>query len=287
MNTINERSAPLFVLLAFIVHSPVLAVQVTSPSAVGEGPWPTNSVCPVTPEEAIEQSFFTEHNGSRVYFCCRRCLLRFEQAPEAYTEALARIMPVSLQREPSEAPPRGHQEHPEEVQLDSGLADNDAAADPHLHDEGHDHATDHGVSLKRLVGRLHVVVIHFPIAFLLLGACIEVAGIVRKKWVSHSVVRFLTAAGAISAGVAMVLGLLHGSATDYIGTLSWVFWWHRALGIAVVVASVITCLAVERRARRHKADHFATISLILTAALVGVAGHFGGSLVYGWEYLLP
>ena len=167
------------------------------------------------------------------------------------------------------------------------MADGDHEHDSGSPEEGHDHATDHGVSPTAMLGRFHVVVIHFPIAFLLLGALVEVAGHARKQLRNAGVVRLLTAVGAISAIVAMVLGLLHGSASDYAGTLSWVFWWHRALGISVAVAAGVAWFAVEQRARRESASRFATSALLVSAALVGVAGHFGGSLVYGWEYLLP
>ncbi|MEO1129617.1 MAG: DUF2231 domain-containing protein [Planctomycetota bacterium] len=284
-------------LLAFIAAAPAMAAQVSSSDGPGEETGLTNTVCPVMPDEAVDPSFFLDHDGSRVYFCCRRCVLRFEQNPEAYAESLAKVMPVAVLDSPSLAGAAGHDhEHHEgsDVAGESHADDHDSADDGlgHEHDggsaeEGHDHATDHGVSPTAMLGRFHVVVIHFPIAFLLLGALVEAAGFVRKQWGNQDVVRLLTAVGALSAVVAMVLGLLHGSASDYAGTLSWVFWWHRALGIAVAVTALIAWFAVERRARRNETSRFATAALLVSAALVGAAGHFGGSLVYGWEYLLP
>ncbi|HCT45568.1 MAG TPA: hypothetical protein DF699_10165, partial [Phycisphaerales bacterium] len=112
-------------------------------------------------------------------------------------------------------------------------------------------------------------------------------GLAREQLRNEGVIRLLTAVGALSAVAAVLLGLLHGSASDYSGTLSWVFWWHRALGISVAVAAGIAWFAVEQRARCKRMSRFATAALLVSAALVGVAGHFGGSLVYGWEYLLP
>jgi len=291
MNTNNHRRfAPLLVLLAFIAAAPAMAVQVSSSGPSGEETGLTNTVCPVMPDETVDPSFFTDHDGSRVYFCCRRCVLRFEQNPEAYAESLAQVMPVAMQGSTSQAGAGGHDhDHPEDVDAaqESNVADGDHEHDSGSPEEGHDHATDHGVSPTAMLGRFHVVVIHFPIAFLLLGALVEAAGLARKRWGNHGVVRLLTAVGALSAVVAMTLGLLHGSASDYAGTLSWVFWWHRALGIAVTVAAVVAWFAVEQRARRKGTSRFATAALLVSAILVGAAGHFGGSLVYGWEYLLP
>lgn len=272
--TIHRRLVPLLVLLAFIAASTGFAAQAPSPDGAGEGPGTANTLCPVTPEETVDPSFSTEHEGRTVYFCCRRCQLRFEQDPDAYAESLALVMPVAAEPPASQAASGGH--------------DHDHA-DEHGHEpdgEAHDHATDHGVSAAARLGRLHVVAIHFPIAFLLLAAFVELAGVARQRWKNSSAVRLLAAAGALSALVATALGLLHGSADDYSGTLSWVFWWHRSLGIAVSVAAVVTWVAVERRVKKPGGG-FATAALLVTAALVGVTGHFGGSLVYGWEYLLP
>lgn len=296
MNTNNHRRfAPLLLLLVFITAAPALAAQVSSPDGSGGEMGLTNTVCPVMPDETVDPSFFADHAGSRVYFCCRRCVLRFEQNPEAYAESLARVMPVVMPEGTSQAETEGHDhDHPEDAQVatEFDADENNATDGGHDHDteptdEGHDHATDHGVSPTAMLGRFHVIVIHFPIAFLLLGAFVEFAGLARKQWRNEGFVRLLTAVGALSAVVAMVLGLLHGSASDYAGTLSWVFLWHRTLGISVAVAAGIAWFAVEQRARRETKSRFATAALLVSAALVGVAGHFGGSLVYGWEYLLP
>lgn len=283
--TIHRRLSPLLVLLAFIAASPDLAAQVPSPDGAAEGLEPTNAVCPVTPEEAVDPSFSTEHEGRTVYFCCRRCQLRFEQDPDAYAESLALVMPVAAAPPASQAASGSH----DHDHADEAAGNEHDAHDEHGHEpdaEAHDHATDHGVSAAARLGRLHVVAVHFPIAFLLLAAFIEVAGVARQRWQNRSAVRLLTAAGALSALAATVLGLLHGSADDYSGTLSWVFWWHRALGIAVAVAAVAAWVAVERRVKKP-GGRFALAALLLTGVLVGVTGHFGGSLVYGWEYLMP
>lgn len=295
MNTINpNRIVTFLLLLVFMAGAPVLAAQVSSPGGTGEEAGLTNTICPVTPGEAVDPSFFVDHDGSRVYFCCRRCELRFKQNSEAYADSLAMVMPVAVLDSPRQTGAVGHDHEHLEVRDVAGdsHADDDSADEGHDHgggstEEAHDHATGHGVSPVALLGRFHVVVIHFPIAFLILGALVEAAGLARKQWRNQGVVRLLTAVGAVSAAIAMVLGLLHGSASDYTGTLSWVFWWHRALGIAVTVAAVVAWYAVEQRARREETSRFATAALLVSASMVGAAGHFGGSLVYGWEYLLP
>ena len=119
MNTNNHRRfAPLLVLLAFIAAAPAMAVQISSSGPTGEERGLTNSVCPVMPDETVDPSFFTDHDGSRVYFCCRRCVLRFEQNPEAYAETLAQVMPVAIRGSTSQARAGGHDhDHPEEADV--------------------------------------------------------------------------------------------------------------------------------------------------------------------------
>lgn len=287
MNTnYHRRLAKLVGLLAFIVASHALAAQ-DLPPGTGGGQGPTNTTCPVMPEEAVDPSFSTEYEGRTVYFCCRRCVLRFEQNPENYAQSLAQVMPITGPQAgrdgsaPGLARSHGVGPHDQAQALDAlePRDDHDGA--------GHDHASDHGVSLLDRLGRLHVVVVHFPIALLILGAALELAGLMHARWTSAATVRVLAATGALSAVAAMVLGLLHGSANDYSGTLSWVFLWHRGLGIAVAVTALVAWFAVESRARKGGRGGFAAAALLLSALLVGAAGHFGGSLVYGWEYLLP
>lgn len=283
--TIHRHLAPLFVLLVFIAALPVLAAQAPSPDGLGEGPGAANTVCPVTPEETVDPSFSAEYEGQTVYFCCRRCQLRFQQDPEAYAESLALVMPVAAEPSGNQPASRGH-DHNHAGQTAGTERNTIDEHDDGPDDAAHDHATDHGLSAVARLGRLHVVSIHFPIAFLILAGFVELVGVVRHRWQNHSTVRLLIAMGALSALVATTLGLLHGSADDYSGTLSWVFWWHRALGISVSLLAIVAWIAVERRAKKP-GGRFATVTLLVTAALVGVAGHFGGSLVYGWEYLLP
>ncbi len=278
----------------------VLAQDASAVEAVGD-PGPTNLMCPVTSGEEIDPSFFADYEGRRVYFCCKKCLLRFNQDPSAYADQVAAVMPVSLQTVEHEDHGQVHDHNEDAHEHDDGAVEGDRSTghdehahvdpheDPHEDSAEHDHETDHGVSPIAKLGRLHVVAVHFPIALLLLAACLEIGGLLRGAWRTDSAVRLLFLFGTLGAIVAMALGLIHGSADDYLGTLSWVFWWHRALGISTAIAAVATSLLIVRRGRRADTHDRspASVAVILTAVLVGVTGHFGGSLVFGWNYLIP
>jgi len=129
------------------------------------------------PEEEVDPSFFAEFEGRRVYFCCKKCLRRFEQDPRAYADQVAAGMPVSLQDD-----------------ADEELAHEDS--------DEYDHETDHGVSPIAMLGRSHVVAVHFPIALLLLAALLEIGGLVRTSWRRDAVVHLLVVFGAIGKWIA-------------------------------------------------------------------------------------
>lgn len=256
-----------------------VAAEALNPSSPG------NTMCPVTTDEAVDENFFTVYKDRTVYFCCRRCRSKFQADPEAYIDNLGVIEPVSLQtlQDPDEhardeQPP--HDDEPTPAQADAAQPD-------------HDHAQDHGsgesFAVLPYLGRFHVLVIHFPIALLSIGALFEFVGWLGKRPGVEPVVRATIGLGSLSALAAMLLGLANSIEAEYTGTLSDVFWWHRALGIATTVVAAAAWVAVERRARSNspRAVSTARALILLASLLVGVTGHLGGSLVFGWTYLLP
>jgi len=45
------------------------------------------TVCPVMGGK-INKDVFVEHNGQKVYFCCKACVSKFQKAPEEYLSKL-------------------------------------------------------------------------------------------------------------------------------------------------------------------------------------------------------
>lgn len=131
--------------------------------------------------------------------------------------------------------------------------------------------------------------IHFPIALLSIGALFELIGWLGRKPGVEVIVRATVGLGAISAAAAVLLGLSNAIEADFSGTLSWVFWWHRALGITTAVVGILAWTALELRVRQPSPRRIVVsrTAILLAATLVGITGHFGGSLVFGWEYLMP
>jgi mono/diheme cytochrome c family protein len=129
-------------------------------------------------------------------------------------------------------------------------------------------------------GRFHLLVLHFPIAFLLAAAVVDLWASGRKQTVPSPIVRFCLVFGAVTAVVAAGLGWCY-AAVGHGASVPETLFWHRWLGTAVACWSVFAALVMERDVRRGKRGSLGQLTAISAAALVGVAAHFGGELVHG------
>lgn len=142
-------------------------------------------------------------------------------------------------------------------------------------------------SLILFFGSLHPVVVHFPIGLLILAALLE--GLVRYHDRFSSVkptISIVLALGALSAVASAAVGWFLSLSGGYDGAL---VSWHQWLGVGVAVGGV-GAWWLEREARKTspsvpfaKAGYVAVLSL--TALLLVVTGHLGGSLTHGSGFL--
>jgi uncharacterized membrane protein len=140
--------------------------------------------------------------------------------------------------------------------------------------------------LVALIGRFHVLVVHFPIALLLVAALAEAWGLLRRSIAIPPSVRLCLTLGAVAAPVAAGLGWVHAldgfpgalsSPTSITGLHRWI---GTAVGVIAPVVSLLSELDV-RRGRRSLSVRWAILALALA---VGAAGHFGGLLTHGPGY---
>ncbi len=47
------------------------------------------AICPVMDGNAIDRKIFVDHEGQRIYFCCKGCVAKFKADPAAYLKKLA------------------------------------------------------------------------------------------------------------------------------------------------------------------------------------------------------
>jgi mono/diheme cytochrome c family protein/uncharacterized membrane protein len=140
-----------------------------------------------------------------------------------------------------------------------------------------------GVDTRRLldaVGRFHLALLHFPIAFLIAAAVIDLRSATKTGTGPSPALRFCVLAGAVTAVLAATLGWAYAAAGHGTGTPATLAW-HRWLGTGVAAWSVGAALVVERAARRGKHSSAAQLLVLLGAFLVGATAYFGGALVHG------
>jgi uncharacterized membrane protein len=138
-----------------------------------------------------------------------------------------------------------------------------------------------GPSLWTFFGRFHPATVHFPIALLSVTALLETLQVLRRKPALSPATLPLAAIGAVSAVLAALMGWANASGRKAQDALDA----HRWAGIATAALALVAWLLVERA--RHAEGtrvRLARGSLFLATILAGLAGHWGGVLVYGNEY---
>lgn len=130
------------------------------------------------------------------------------------------------------------------------------------------------------LGRLHVVVVHFPIALLLVAAALELVARARASADLERTAKLLLVLGALAAVAAVALGWLHAAQEPLGGGARELLERHRWIGNFAAGFACIAAASLNRRTLRVTAT-------LLAAVLVGVAGHLGGQLVYGADYFVP
>jgi uncharacterized membrane protein len=136
------------------------------------------------------------------------------------------------------------------------------------------------------VGRLHPLLIHFPIALVIAAALAEGAAIFRADESWRTVAIGNIRAGAVFTLLATIAGWRLAQAPEM--EVSPLLEWHRWLGTVAAVAALAAALATGGLRRRPAvAVHIYRIALFTAGTLVAVTGHFGGLLVWGANFLRP
>lgn len=137
----------------------------------------------------------------------------------------------------------------------------------------------------KFFGRLHIVVLHLPVALLLFAAIKEVLIMCR-----HRASRVLAHASTFTLEIAAwgaVIAVIFGIFLSRKGNLhNGEFYAHQALGIATAVGAILSLiikLLVDARGKFH--GLYRTV-LAVTLVVMLVGAHLGGNLVYGSDHLI-
>jgi uncharacterized membrane protein/mono/diheme cytochrome c family protein len=138
--------------------------------------------------------------------------------------------------------------------------------------------------LWQFLGRLHPLIVHFPIGLLIVGWLLELFTLNKNNRELRPAIHIVLVIGTASAVVAAVLGWLLETQDDYSGEVLGV---HKWSGITTAILATITFLLhryIVRSKQRHLLMTYRTI-LTITVLGVTVAGHFGASLTHGPDFL--
>lgn len=130
----------------------------------------------------------------------------------------------------------------------------------------------------KYVGKYHLMILHFPIAFLLAAMLVQWHGLITGR--GDGVVALLLWFGMFGAVAAAALGWMYAYDSVYFGDDEQILLWHRWLGTGTAVVTVVVTLASRRLGPKALA-----LALTVCAGLVSAAAHFGASLVYGADFL--
>ncbi len=153
-----------------------------------------------------------------------------------------------------------------------------------VHEVGHQAPPPSGI---QLLGRMHPSLVHFPIGWLSLTFLLDLAlYLLRKDWLRRASFVAL-GASALSFLPALGSGLLLGDELSKGEAMSSLMAWHRNLNL-VVIALCWTAFLL-RAWKKNDLQGWPRAGYLLlemaAVAVLTVAGHLGGRMVFGPDYL--
>ncbi len=137
--------------------------------------------------------------------------------------------------------------------------------------------TDSASNWVQFIGHFHPLLVHLPIGFIILLAILEALALLRRFKQLTSSSRIILLVTVPVAAVTVLCGWLLSQSEDYDAHL---LAWHKWTGIGVGVATILLLILHWRGWQRaYRACLFTTLFLLI------VAGHFGGELTHGTDYL--
>jgi uncharacterized membrane protein len=133
-----------------------------------------------------------------------------------------------------------------------------------------------------LAGRLHPMLVHFPIALAVIAAGAEALAIVTRRPAWHGLALANIRAGALFAAGAAAAGWLFardaGLASDGLEV-------HRWLAIGSTTTMIVAAILTVRPSASAESRRLYRIFLFVSALGIGVTAHLGGMLVWGENFL--
>ena len=135
-----------------------------------------------------------------------------------------------------------------------------------------------------IIGRLHPVLVHFPIALILAAAAAEIAAMCTRRAAWRTIAVANLRAGAAMGALTAIAGW--GLASTSFVEPSRLLSWHRWAGVTGSTIAIVAALLSRRsRVGSGRTELAYRAALFAAAAIIAVAGHLGGTLVWGVDFL--
>ncbi len=132
------------------------------------------------------------------------------------------------------------------------------------------------------IGRLHPLILHFPIVLIILALLFEVAGRFYRWKIGENTMLVILLAAALSAMTSIAAGFFLFASGDYSGNLIERHFWAGTITGACTFFTLGLYYVYRGRSRFYYL-YFGT--LLLSNAAVGYTSHLGGSVTHGQDYL--
>ncbi len=137
--------------------------------------------------------------------------------------------------------------------------------------------------ILQFFGRLHPLLVHFPIGLLVVALVFELLTLGGKRKGLREGINWMVYIGAGFAVFSALFGWLLKTQDEYSGDLVDN---HQYTGIATAILAVITAVILRKSLKKSilnlKAYRF---MLVATVILLSIAGHLGANLTHGEDYL--
>lgn len=146
-------------------------------------------------------------------------------------------------------------------------------------------AVSAGDAWLELIGRLHPILVHFPIGLAVAACVVEMWRAFRREPGPSEFALTCIWFAALSGVATATSGWFNAQYENDSQSLT--LFLHRWLGIAAAALMLVLAVSgtvIRRRRESNSAGGWRT-GLLAAAVGVGITGHFGGAMVYGDEYL--
>lgn len=255
-----------------------------------------NKMCPILEEEPGIPEYEVEYEGKRVRLCCKMCIKMFNKNPQKWID---RLDPNGYPYLP-QFYPKGENPNKENLVEEETLPETNPSETNPTKDLGGTAPTSpienippkSVAGLEKMIsflGKFHPLLVHFPIAFILLAFFLELMQTFKRSRELAPATKTLLVFSLFSTLLAVPSGWCAAMYVEFPETISSYVEWHRWMGISIFVLLLILLTGIslfEEQKETKKGIWILRFILTINAILVGMTGHYGGILTFGPDHFL-